>query len=136
MRPIFSLLPAAIFLSGCIDQSFFVKQNVTYDRYERDYIGCATTATQNVPTNTQVGWAPYVGIYSADTNSALRLKNFELCMRDKGYQQRSLPYCQNEKAQLARDLMNAPRDRTRRMKITSQSCYITQTNGQPFLYSG
>ena len=123
-------------LAGCVDQEHFVKQNVTYDRYERDYVACATSATQEVPTNTQVGWAPYVGIYSADTNTALRLKNFEICMRDRGYQKVSMPYCTGDELKKATEMSKARQDRSRRMVINSRSCYINTADGSPFLYSG
>ena len=127
---------APLILAGCVDQEFFVRQNVTYDRYERDFVGCATRATQEVPTNTQVGWMPYVGIYSADTNAALRGKNFELCMRDRGYQKVKIPYCSGDKLKAANAQAKAPQDRRRRMKVTQASCWVGKPDGAPFLYSG
>ncbi|MDU8927555.1 hypothetical protein RXV86_09180 [Alisedimentitalea sp. MJ-SS2] len=133
------ILPAAIagsvILTACVDQSFFVKQGVTYDRYERDYVQCSTVAAQKVPVNTQIGWAPYVGIYSTDTNAALRMKNFELCMRDKRYQQVKIPYCSGEKAKAATEQMKLPSRRSTKMKITPQTCYISDPSGRPHLYS-
>lgn len=122
-------------LAGCVKQEFFYKNEVTYDRYERDYVGCATSASQDVPTNTQVGWAPYVGIYSTDTNSALRIKSFELCMRDRGYAKATIPYCAGAKANEAQKLSAQPQSRARRMKVTQESCYITTLNGAPYLYT-
>jgi hypothetical protein len=83
------LFTLALSLTGCVTNEFYVKNGVTLDMYERDGVGCATTATQAVPTNTQIGWAPYVGIYSADTNAPLRDKNMEICMRDRGYSEDS-----------------------------------------------
>ena len=59
---VLALSVAPLLVGGCVDQEFFVRQNVTYDRYERDFVGCATRATQEVPTNTQVGWMPYGGV--------------------------------------------------------------------------
>ena len=122
-------------LSACVTQEYFVKQNVTYDQYERDFVGCATKASQDVPTNTQVGWAPYVGIYSQDTNAALRQKNFGLCMRDMGYQSVPLNFCSGDAATQARKAASLRQNRENRMKITSQTCYVTKADGSPFLYT-
>ncbi len=66
MRSGVVILCGALALGGCVDQNFFVKNAVTYDRYERDYVGCSTAAAQKVPTNTQVGWMPYVGIQESN----------------------------------------------------------------------
>ena len=123
-------------LAACVQQEHFVKNGITYDRYERDTVGCATAATQAVPTNTQVAWAPYVGIYSQDTNQPLRVKNFELCMRDKGYQKVSLPYCAGDKLKAATERAKEATPRNWRMKITSASCYVHKSDGSAFLYTG
>lgn len=128
-------LVSVLCLTGCVDREFFVRQNVTYDKYERDYVECGTQATQQVPTNTQVGWAPYVGIYSVDTNTELRMRNFEICMRDRGYSEVTLPYCQNEALQSAQSEMALPQDRSRRMRIVPGSCYVLKADGSPYLYS-
>ncbi len=122
-------------LSACVSNDFYVRQGVTYDRYERDGVTCATQATQAVPTNTQVSWAPYVGIYSVDTNSPLRDKNMEICMRDHGYQRIAIPYCEGDAAAAASKAAKQPRDRNRQMRITSQSCYVQAPDGSPFLYT-
>lgn len=134
MKKIILLFPL-ILTTGCVDQSFFVKQNISYDQYERQYVGCATKATQNVPTNTQVAWAPYVGIYSTDTNAALRQKNFDICMRDGGYQEVTLPYCTGDALKQAQAQASEPKNLKRKMKINSGSCYISTGSGQPYLYT-
>jgi hypothetical protein len=126
---------SALLVAGCVPNEFFVQQGVTYDRYERDSIGCATEATQAVPTNTQVGWAPYVGLYSVDTNSTLRGQNLEICMRDRGYQKVSIPYCNGAALTAATEQSKQPQDRNRTMRIVAESCYVLGNNGQPFLYS-
>ncbi len=90
---------SVVLVSGCVPSEFYVKQGVTYDRYERDGVACATAATQAVPTNTQVTWAPYVGIYSVDTNAPLRDKNMEICMRDRGYQEGAGPLLHRPRAE-------------------------------------
>ena len=129
------LILVSFLLTGCVSNEFFVKQGVTFDKYERDSVGCATTATQAVPTNTQVGWAPYVGLYSVDTNSALRSKNLEICMRDRGYQKVAIPYCSGDAMKAATERAKQPQDRTRRMKITANSCYVLGPDGSPALYT-
>jgi hypothetical protein len=126
---------AAALVSGCVEQQVFVKQDVTYDRYERDFVGCSTKATQAVATNTQVGWAPYVGIYSYDTNTALRVKNFEICMRDLGYQQVQMPFCSGARQTAAMAAAKAPQDRNRKIMIQPNSCYVNRADGTMFLYS-
>ena len=131
-----AIAAAPLLIAGCVDQEFFVRQNVTYDRYERDFVGCATRATQEVPTNTQVGWMPYVGVYSADTNAALRGKNFELCMRDRGYQKVKVPYCEGNKLKAATAQAKRPQGRGRKMTINKASCWVGKPDGSPFLYSG
>lgn len=126
---------SALSLSACVSNDFYVRQGVTYDRYERDGVACATQATQAVPTNTQVSWAPYVGIYSVDTNSPLRDKNMEICMRDRGYQRIAISYCEGDSAAAATKAAKQPADRNRQMRITSQSCYVLAPDGSPFLYT-
>lgn len=128
MKKIIALI-APFTLAACVGQEFYVRQNVTFDRYERDTVACRTLATQAVPTNTQVGWAPYVGIYSVDTNEGLRASNHELCMRDRGYQPVEIPYCSGEAATAATQASRQPRNRNERMRIASNSCYITTAEG-------
>lgn len=134
MRVVISMV-AVVALSACVQQQFWVKNAVTYDRYERDFVGCQTVATQSVPTNTQVAWAPYVGVYSVDTNSALPTKNFELCMRDKGYSQVALQPCTGADLEAARNQMTRPQDRSRTMQIGPKSCYTLKADGSPFLHT-
>jgi hypothetical protein len=115
------LFTLALSLTGCVTNEFYVKNGVTLDMYERDGVGCATTATQAVPTNTQIGWAPYVGIYSADTNAPLRDKNMEICMRDRGYQKIPVPYCAGEKLKEATAAVQTTPDPNTRMRISKNS---------------
>ena len=122
-------------VSGCVSNEFFVKQGVTFDRYERDSVSCATQATQSVPTNTQVGWAPYVGLYSVDTNEGLRGKNLEICMRDRGYQKVAIPYCAGPSLKAATEKAKLPQDRNKKMRITKDSCYVFGADGTPALHT-
>ncbi|MGB2202974.1 MAG: hypothetical protein ACPH5G_16715 [Pseudooceanicola atlanticus] len=128
-------LAALTLTGGCITTEMMVKPGVTYDRYERDVVGCATTSTQKVPTNTQVGWAPYVGLYSVDTNSTLRQKHHELCLRDKGYSKVAIPVCEGPDGRAALAQARGRQDRARRMSINGQSCYVVLGDGSRFLYT-
>jgi hypothetical protein len=130
-----SVAAFAMVLSGCVTTEMFVKQGVTMDRYERDTVGCATKVTQAVPTNTQVAWAPYVGIYSVDTNSGLRSANLDICMRDKGYQKRPVPYCQGDIMKDATAAAAMPPDSKRRLNITADTCYVNRADGRQFIYT-
>ena len=136
MRSVFAAVAVSFVVGGCVDQDLFVRQNVTYDRYERDAVGCATKASQQVPTNTQVSWAPYVGIYSTDVNAPLRNKNYEICMRDRGYKKVKIPFCQGDKAKTAAELAKSPKVRQMRMKVGQNSCWVNKPDGSVFLYSG
>jgi hypothetical protein len=135
-KRVFSMLPIlAVALSGCVTSEFYVKQGVTLDRYQRDTVGCATSATQAVPTNTQVSWAPYVGIYSVDTNEGLRGQNLEICMRDRGYQKVAIPYCAGDALASATESSKTPQDRNRKMIISQSSCYVFDAAGNPYLFT-
>ena len=125
---------ASLSLTGCLEQDFYVRQGVTFDRYQRDTIGCATSATQSVPTNTQLSWAPYVGVYSVDTNVSLRTANLDICLRDKGYQKVTIPYCADASLTSATAAAKGPRDMNRKMAITASSCYINTQSG-PFFFN-
>ena len=127
-----TLLLFSIVLSGCVDQEFYVRQGVSLDLYQRDTVSCATTATQAVPTNTQMGWAPYVGVYSVDTNVALRTANLDICLRDRGYQKVTIPYCADGNLQAATAAAALPNDPSRRMNIRADSCYINTVSGPSF----
>jgi hypothetical protein len=122
-------------ITACVTAEQYVKQGVTLDRYQRDTVGCATKVTQAVPTNTQVAWAPYVGIYSVDTNESLRVANLDICMRDLGYQKVAIPYCQGENEPKASKLANEPLDRSRRLTINENTCYVSRMDGSTFIYT-
>lgn len=128
-------LAAVTLTCSCVATTFPVKQGVTFDRYERDTVSCAAESTRQVPTNTQVAWAPYVGIYSVDTNAQLRGKSNEICLRDKGYEMMQIPYCGSALVEAANTAARATRDRKRVMRVSPESCYVIAPNGQPFLYT-
>lgn len=132
--PLERALPVAIavLLAGCVPASFWIKDGVSLARYQRDQTGCEVTGTQQVPTNTQFGWAPYTGIYSADTNTALRQRVIAQCMTDRGYRRVELPACPGDTASAVRsgDLPRRPS-----MKITSESCHVAMMDGSYRLYT-
>jgi hypothetical protein len=136
MKVIYLLTSASLVLSGCISQQFYVKNGVTLDRYERDGVFCATKATQEVGTNTQIAWDYYAGLYTADTNNELRARNMEICMRDRGYAYVEIPMCTGDQLKKANEKAKQPRNLKNRMKVNSSSCYTVNSDGKPLLYSG
>jgi hypothetical protein len=108
-----------------LTQSFYLKNNVSYARYERDTLDCANKATAAAPNAVQVGWVPYIGIYSVDKNDGLRNANLQICMRDKGYAYTPVPHC----SFLIRDEIIATgfgrkESLGQKLKVRSDSCYV------------
>lgn len=130
-----ALLASTIVLGGCVAQSFHIQQNIPYDKYERDIVSCRTSALQNVPNNSVTSWMPYVGIYTTDTNEQLRQSSFNICMRDRGYQELEVPLCSGVAAAEAREIFDSPTYRQTRMNIQANSCYIVNASGHSFYYS-
>ncbi|WP_139816233.1 hypothetical protein [Planktotalea arctica] len=134
---VLSIVP---FISACVpNQQFFLKNGVTLDRYERDALECVNKATGSTPANTQLGWAPYVGVYTVDANAALRDANVEICMRDKGYVYSEVPSC----AGRGQDIINAAqqtgfgdkRRLSQRMSVGADTCVARNTKGELLLYT-
>lgn len=137
LRTLGAIALVASLSAGCAParQDFYVKPDVTLDRYERDALACVNQATAATPTNTQIGWMPYVGLYSADTNAGLRAANVQLCMRDRGYQLVQFPACQTNIPEAQRFGFG---DRTRlgqRLKVGPQSCVTWGAQGETILYT-
>ena len=108
-----------------LNREFFLKQGVTYDRYERDILACANQATSAAPNSTQVGWMPYVGIYSYDPNDALRAANLEVCMRDKGYTSTAVPHCDLAiRDSVAATGFGRKDALSQRLNVRKDSCYV------------
>lgn len=131
MKKTGTLLATLALLAGCVPTQYWVKNGVTLAQYQREQTQCEVTGAQSVPTNTQVGWAPYVGIYSADTNSGLRDRVIAQCMTDKGYQYVELPTCGSDIAAKFRSGEITAREK---MLVTPQTCVISTGNG-PMLYT-
>lgn len=126
---------AGFALAGCVQQEFFVRQDVNYDRYQRDTAACATKATQEVSANTQVGWVPYVGVYSVDANAGLRQTNFEICMRDRGYSKVALPGCSANAGAAQQEGFGSTSRLGQNLKISDQSCFVLSPRGETLLYT-
>lgn len=126
---------ASVLVSGCVEQTFQVRQNISYERFERDSVQCRTTALQNVPNNSVTTWMPYVGFYTEDTNAVLRLNNYNICMRDLNYQELTVPPCTGEAASVARLLFSDPGYRRTEMRIQANTCFVTNMSQQVYFYS-
>lgn len=118
------LLSATLALSGCVTPQVFAKNGITHDRYERDAAECFTKATQAVPTNTQMAYDPFFGIYTADVHTQVRATNTQLCMRDKGYQLISVPLCTGEAFNTAVKRAGTEAARGEVIQVGPQSCVV------------
>jgi hypothetical protein len=135
MKKIATVAASLAMLTGCVSQEFQIKQNVTYDQYQRDSTQCGAAATQQVGTNTQVGWAPYVGIYSVDANAGLRNQQFDICMRDKGYVKRSVPGCSSNATAAQQTGFGSEKRLNQTLKLAENSCYVLTPTGSRLLYT-
>ncbi|RVT85546.1 hypothetical protein DXV76_07265 [Rhodobacteraceae bacterium CCMM004] len=97
--------------------SQFVQRGVTFGAYARDIVACPISACRKVPVSTQVDWTPDVGVYSADTNTALRRSPFEICMGDRGDAPADIPLCIGERATAARKMGLRRRGQSERLRI-------------------
>lgn len=132
MRALGFAVAAVSVLAGCeggdlshANRSFFLKPGVTLDRLERDAVACANQATAAAPNAPQVGWVPYLGVYSFDPNDRLRSANMEICMRDRGYSFQPVPHCPLE----TRDTVIATgfgreTARSQQMRVNRDACYV------------
>ncbi len=135
-KPVMLAVGLSIFAAGCVDQTFHVRQNVSYDRFERDAVQCRTIALQNVPNNSVTNWMPYVGFYTEDTNAVLRQQNHNICMGDRGYQEITVPACTGAVASAARAIFSNPQYRQSTMNIQADTCYITDASSNVYFYPG
>lgn len=132
MKSILLAIAAVSMVAACanpsvshLTQSFFLKNGVTYDRYERDTLACANQATASAPSAVQVGWAPYVGVYSVDKNDGLRDANMEICMRDKGYSYTPVPHCEFiTKEQIVKTGFGRKNALKQKLRVGVDSCYV------------
>jgi len=120
------LICTGLVVSGCVPVGFWVKEGVRLSDHQRTQTGCEVKAAQDVPTNTQVGWAPYVGVYSADQNANLRQRVIAQCMGDNGYQLVELPQCSGT---LTSEVRSGKRPPKERMHVSPQSCWVSMPDG-------
>lgn len=122
----------ALALPGCVPTEIWLREGITVADRSRIVTNCQVAATQNVPTNTQVGWAPYVGIYSADTNATLRNRVITQCFADKGLRRVELPVCSAEVSSAIRAKRPSGRER---IKVTENTCYVQMLDGSQYIYN-
>jgi hypothetical protein len=123
----------AVVLSGCVSQETFVKNNMKYSDFEKDRASCETQASQQVGVNRSPGAelavALLTGVYQVqDANAAARVRNYEACMMNKGYQRIALPAC--TKVQEAQKNGVGPLTAQSRVKITQSSCFVSDQAGR------
>jgi len=127
---------AFLALSGCVSQEFYVKSNVTFDRYNRDVVACQTEVTQAIPSNTQVTFDPITfWIYSTDRNDKLRQSAMGICMRDKGYTQVELPYCTKNAVEATENGFGSMKRPNQRLNIQPNSCWVNTNQGESRFYT-
>ena len=134
------IIAGLLFATACAEggyvhtRNFFLKNGVSYDRYERDTVSCVNLATVAAPNAPQVGWIPYVGVYSVDQNTGLRQANLEICMRDNGYAYVPVPLCPRERrADTIANGFGRKSDLSQRLSVRADSCFVGH-QGQ-FLFS-
>tara|TARA_R110002049_G_C9132760_1_gene559128 strand:- start:706 stop:1125 length:420 start_codon:yes stop_codon:yes gene_type:complete len=133
MRKILLVSVCSAVLAGCVNQETFVKNNITYSKYEQDVAHCKTKATQEVAVNrsqgAEVAIAIFTGVYSVqDANSDARVANYNSCMISKGYQRVELPACKNNNE--AKKTGVGPLTASRKIDVGTGSCYATDTQGR------
>lgn len=115
---------SAVSLTACAGpEPMYVKEGVTYLQYQRDTVSCLTQAAQAVPSNTQLSWKPYVGLYTADTNEPLKVANADLCLREKGYSKVTVPLCDQAVRTQGMYGPQTDTDPNKRMHVGPGSCY-------------
>lgn len=128
-----AILAVAVIVSGCVSQETFVKNNMKYSDFEKDRASCETQASQQVGVNRSPGAelavALLTGVYQVqDANADARIRNYEACMMNKGYQRVALPAC--TKVQEAQKNGVGPLTAQSRVKITQSSCFVSDQAGR------
>lgn len=136
--PIALAVVAGLTLSGCVAQERFVKNNMRYSDFERDRAQCETKATQEIAVNrspgAEVAVALLTGVYQVhDANAGARIRNYESCMMQKGYQRVSLQPCSKTKE--ARENGIGPLRANERVPINSQTCWVGDNLGRTIFYT-
>lgn len=130
-------LAATLFLSGCVAQEHFVKNNISYTQYEKDRASCETNAAQEVAVNRSPGAEVVVALLTGyyneqDANAPARQRNYEACMISKGYQRVEFQPCKDLKD--ARENGVGPLTASERIQISANSCIANDTKGRVVFY--
>jgi len=133
MKRIVLVSICSVFLAGCVNQEAFIKNNITYSKYEQDVAHCKTKSTQDVPVNRSPGAelaiAIFTGVYAVqDANAEARTANYNSCMISKGYQRVELPACKNSSE--AKKTGVGPLTASRKIDVGQGSCYAADTQGR------
>jgi len=133
MRTVVTLSAFTVLLAGCVSQEAFVKNNITYSKYEQDVAYCQTKSTQEVAVNRSPGAelavALLTGSYAVqDANASARAANYNSCMISKGYQRVELPACTNAKT--AKDTGVGPLTASQKINVGANSCYTLDAKGR------
>jgi hypothetical protein len=132
------LVTASFIVSGCVPQEAFVKSNMQYSEFERDQAGCETRASQEVAVNRSPGAEVVVailtGIYQTqDANAAARIRNYEACMLEAGYQRVELPSCKNNAD--AKKNGVGPLNAQGRVTLSSNTCLARDQFGRAIFHN-
>lgn len=133
MNKYLGLSVSLVLLAGCVNQETFVKNNITYSKYEQDVAFCKTKSTKEVAVNRSPGAelvvALLTGAYAVqDANAEARAANYNACMISKGYQRVELPMCGNTTE--AKKVGTGPLTASRKIEVGSGSCYTTDAQGR------
>ena len=150
-------LISTLALAGCVGTQYAYKPGATISTKDNDSFRCELAATQNVPTNTQIGTNPVFvspatttctgyscyttggqvsggDVYSYDANNGLRSEFFAKCMINKGYKYTEIPVCTLDK-KISPQLKSLLSGRLRPPK--EGACAISITNrASNLLYDG
>ena len=123
----------SVVLAGCVNQETFVRNDITYSKYEQDVAECKTKSTQEVAVNrsqgAEVAIAIFTGVYAVqDANGEARLANYNSCMIAKGYQRVELPACKNNSD--AKKTGAGPLTASRKINVGPGSCYASDAKGR------
>lgn len=133
LKKLFALPLFALGVVGCVNQETFVKNNITYSKYEQDVAYCQTKSTQEVAVNRSPGAelavALLTGAYAVqDANATARTANYNSCMISKGYQRVELQQCKD--LSKAKKTGAGPLTATQEINIGADSCYVTDAQAR------
>ena len=133
LKKLLPLSLCGLVVAGCVNQETFVKNNITYSKYEQDVAYCQTKSTQEVAVNRSPGAELAVALFTGsyvvqDANATARVANFNSCMISKGYQRVELPPCKDPNK--AKKTGAGPLTATQKINVGSGSCYATDAQAR------